>query len=76
MTYEELDELVLGLTSGEGWDAFKQVLDAEAAASLQNELDHETIEDIKWQRGYRAGLAFAYNMRDYTKMLKEQGNET
>ena len=74
MTYEELDELILGLTSGEGWEAYKTVLDAEASASLQNELQAPELTDIFWQRGYRAGLAFAYNMRDYTKLLKEQGD--
>jgi hypothetical protein len=74
MTYDELDELILGLTSGDGWAAFQQLLEAEGAASLQNEQDSDDLSEIMRQRGYRAGLAFAFNVREMTKMLKEHSD--
>lgn len=71
MTHDELDEHILGLTSGEDWEAFLVLLNAEANAALQNELDAENMEDIKFIRGYRAGLAFVANVREQTKLLRQ-----
>jgi uncharacterized protein (DUF2267 family) len=68
---QKLFEAIMGHTHGEGWEAVQQVLDAEGAASLQNELNEKELKDIYWQRGYREGLRFAFNVRDFMKWVHE-----
>jgi hypothetical protein len=71
---QRLDEAVLGVTSGDDWQGFLTVMNAEFTAATQNELDAEDMETIKYWRGYRAALSFVANMRETTKALMEQAN--
>jgi hypothetical protein len=72
--YQKLDEAVLAITGGPNWDEFLTIMDAEANAAIENEMQAETMEEIKYWRGYRQGLVFVANMRQVTKTLIEQSN--
>lgn len=70
--YQELDEAILTITTGDNWQKFLTILNAEAGAAMQTEMEAETMEDIKYQRGYRAALLFVANIREVTKTLIQQ----
>jgi len=70
--YQKIDEDILGLTGSAEWrDSFMKVLEAEAAASLQNQLEASDWDTVQFQRGYRQALEFVANIRNVTKTLME-----
>lgn len=70
-TFQELDEAILGLTGEPEWKALVQVLGAENAAAMQNQLDASDWGEFKFQQGYRQALFFVFNLREHTKQLAE-----
>lgn len=70
--YEKMAEDIISLTgSNEFTGSFMQMLEAEAAAALQNQLDADDWETVQFQRGYRAALEFVANIREITKVMLE-----
>lgn len=72
--FQELDEAILTLTGSPEWKAFVHVLGAENYNATQNQLDASDWGEFKFQQGYRQGLFFAFNLREYTKRLVENDN--
>lgn len=73
--YQKLDEDILGLTGSKEWKgSFMKILEAEAAASLQNQLEAHDWDDVNYQRGYRKALEFVANIRDVTQTLMAQND--
>ena len=69
--YQKLDEDVLSITGSPEWESVIQLLEAEANAALQNQIDAKDWGEFKEQRGYRAGLSFVARLREITKTLIE-----
>jgi len=69
--YQELDEAILGLTGSQQWKALVTVLEAENAASIQNQLEAKSWDEVNYQMGYREALRFVYQVREHTKALME-----
>ena len=70
--YEKMAEDILSMTgSDEFKNSFMQMLEAEAAAALQNQLDADDWDKVQFQRGYRAALEFVANIREITKVMLE-----
>ena len=69
--FQKLDEDILGLTGTPEWATLLQVLEAENAAAVQNQLDAPDWGEFKFQQGYRQALLFVFNLREYTKQLAE-----
>jgi hypothetical protein len=75
MDHQKLDEDILGLTGSPAWtESLMKLLEAEAAASLQNQLEATSWDAVVYFRGYRAALEFVANIRETTKMLMEQSD--
>jgi len=69
--YQKLDEDVLSITGRPEWESVLQLLEAEANAALQNQLEAKNWGEFKEQGGYRAGLSFVARLREITKTLIE-----
>ena len=73
--YQQLDEDILAITGMPEWKSVMTLLEAEHAAATQNQLDAATWETTAYQKGYRAGLSFIANLREYTKALIQQDED-
>ena len=74
MDYQELDEDILALTGTKEWKTFVSVLEAENAATVQNQLDAKDWDATNYCKGYRAALLWVFNIRQTTKTLIEQAD--
>lgn len=71
--YQKLDEDIMSLTGSPEWqDSFMKILQAEAAAALQNQLEAHDWDEVMFQRGYHKALEFVANIRAVTQVLIEQ----
>lgn len=69
--YQKLDEDILTITGLPEWKSVLTLLEAEANATLQNQIDARDWGEFKEQKGYRAGLSFITRLREVTKILIE-----
>lgn len=75
LDHQKLNEDILSLTGSAEWKgSFMTLLEAEAAATLQNQLEAQSWDIVNYCRGYRAALEFVANAREVTKMLMEQAD--
>ncbi len=74
MTRSEYLEAVFTVTTGEPWERVQEGLMSDINNLMLDELNAETIEEIKEFRGFRHGLQYIHDLRELAKTEKSHAD--